>query len=684
MTFGKKRHLLYLLCAVATGIYTPVAAQDESLEEEDTDIDEEFELLQDDENVIYSAAKHEQKIGFSPSAVVVITRKEIEDSGATTLMELLRRWPVTHVLEIDPLFPLVEVRTDYRVLLLVDGREVNHELIFSPFYAFLPVGLQEIERIEIVLGPNSALYGANAVSATINLFTRRPGAEPHARASISGGERGTLELDLGAGAAASPVRFWLTGGHSRADSWMQQGLTEKDMWRTQARALLDLDPLEISLSGGFSRARGRFFSTIGSIQTPGIWMIHAEALARYRELRVRSYWYGLRATLDLDFGLYYPPLQANLATIPPLHLQGDTFHNEAQYGIEPWGGNYLVLGVDVRHVRYHSVQLVIDTLEETGAGLFFHDEQRLGERWMLQAGLRFDWNSRTAWALSPRGAAVWNPSGEHFLRLSGGMSFRNPSLIETAMNFEVEPNPTFPEIEDLFEKYGIANPDLRNELLSSVELGWKSGWLDGRMSTSLDAYVALNRRLIEFRSEAVFEQTPLGPRLNLEKSNIKFDDYNNDQNVFGAHLDIEGKPWQWLELFLRVDLRYAVFIERGGVQNEWHPTYITALGATFFPAEGWQGQAVLMAVGSTVRVLNNPESTFLPAVEVHLPAAKYLMLYLGHRFDAGPMQLMAGVNFFDVFGGRFREERGMIHPDGTNFGGELLGRRVMLLLQASY
>jgi outer membrane cobalamin receptor len=141
--------------------------------DDQSEVMDEFALLQE-QDVVFSAARHRQKTGFSPSAVVVITRKEIDESGAFTLLELLRRYPEVNVFQHDPMYPLADIRGTSRVILLVDGRGVNLEFFSSPFYTAMPAGMNSIERIEIVLGPNSALYGADAVAAVINVVTPSP------------------------------------------------------------------------------------------------------------------------------------------------------------------------------------------------------------------------------------------------------------------------------------------------------------------------------------------------------------------------------------------------------------------------------------------------------------------------------------------------------------------------------
>lgn len=458
------RFLWLLAFFLAVGLPKAQGQDDEELERE---LEEEFELLQD-ADVVFSASRHQQKIGQSPNAVVVITRQDIEESGAVTITDLLRRWPVTRIYEFDPMFPTMEVRFLNRVLLLIDGREMNHEISVSPLFAILPINLSEIERIEIILGPSSAIYGANAVSAVINIITRRPRPEPNAEARIWAGEHGGLEADMRAGFGVGDLAMKVSAGLSRSSSWMEADALAKKTYRGDARLEWNLGDSKLDLDTGFCYSEGRLFSMIGYLRDKGTWIGHADAAWRWKKLFVHAFWYGSYPHLDPVVSLYYPTLGINLGRIKEARIQSDTLQAEAQLNVEPWSGNQLVAGVDSRFTRVHSKQFVVDTEYKTRAGVFFHDEQRLGEKWLLQAGLRYDWNSRTDQALSPRGAMIFNPAEEQYFRLSGGLAFRKPSMMETAMNFEVEANPAFPEIKDLFEKYGLSNPQLGNELLGSV------------------------------------------------------------------------------------------------------------------------------------------------------------------------------------------------------------------------
>ncbi len=138
---------------------TPLAAT-----QEDTDLEEEFALLEED--IVFTASRHEQDIAESPSAISVITRQQIEYTHCTDVVCLLRQVPEVDVYRVFPAFAAVGARalTDPtygdKMLVLVDGREITLELWGRPFLGLMSVHLQDIERIEVIRGPGSALDAA--------------------------------------------------------------------------------------------------------------------------------------------------------------------------------------------------------------------------------------------------------------------------------------------------------------------------------------------------------------------------------------------------------------------------------------------------------------------------------------------------------------------------------------------
>src|SRR5262245_34482925 len=129
--------------------------------------------------IVEAASKYKQKTTEAPSSVTIITSDEIKKQGYRTLADLLRNVPGLYV-SYDRLYSFLGIRGfnlgDYnnRVLLLVNGHRINNSLSDGAFIGtefILDVDL--IDRVEIIRGPGSSLYGANAFFGVINVITRK-------------------------------------------------------------------------------------------------------------------------------------------------------------------------------------------------------------------------------------------------------------------------------------------------------------------------------------------------------------------------------------------------------------------------------------------------------------------------------------------------------------------------------
>src|SRR5512142_1059487 len=138
------------------------------------------ELMNIEVQTIYSASKHEQKVTEAPSSVSIVTSAEIKQYGYRTLADILRSVRGFYVTN-DRNYSYVGVRGfgrpgDYnsRILLLIDGHRTNDNIYDQAFVgteAIIDVDL--IDRVEIVRGPGSSLYGSNAFFAVVNVVTKR-------------------------------------------------------------------------------------------------------------------------------------------------------------------------------------------------------------------------------------------------------------------------------------------------------------------------------------------------------------------------------------------------------------------------------------------------------------------------------------------------------------------------------
>lgn len=149
--------------------------------EEFSDYGEESEQsLEDfygDEEFVSIATGNKQLIHKAPAITTVITRKEIENLGATHLDEVLERVPGLHVSfssvsRSDPIYSIRGIQTGFnpQILVLLNGVEFKNSFSGGLPYTF-HYPLANVERIEVIRGPGSALYGADAFSGVINIIT---------------------------------------------------------------------------------------------------------------------------------------------------------------------------------------------------------------------------------------------------------------------------------------------------------------------------------------------------------------------------------------------------------------------------------------------------------------------------------------------------------------------------------
>src|SRR3954463_6307645 len=163
----------------------------------------EVTLFGEEQLKVEAATKTEIPISKAPSAVTVVTAKQIAESGARTVPDLLRLVAGVNV-RWNPMMPTIDIRGfgenpfSNRVLLLIDGLPYNSGdtggLPLSPAFDFFPV--QNIKRVEIVRGPGSSLYGENAYWGVINIVTLSGDDLAGGDAQIFGGDRSTSSVNV--------------------------------------------------------------------------------------------------------------------------------------------------------------------------------------------------------------------------------------------------------------------------------------------------------------------------------------------------------------------------------------------------------------------------------------------------------------------------------------------------------
>ena len=168
-----------------------------------------FVLAQEDA-VVVTASRTQQRLRDAIPHTTVLTEKEIRDSQAVDLAGLLRNeasFEMAQTGGIGSVSSPLSLRgtTSARTLVLVDGVRIEDSGFSST--ALQHIMLDQVERVEIVRGNVSSLYGSNAVGGVIQVFTKRGKGAPAPTASIMGGSRSTSDMHVGYGGEAGDTRF---------------------------------------------------------------------------------------------------------------------------------------------------------------------------------------------------------------------------------------------------------------------------------------------------------------------------------------------------------------------------------------------------------------------------------------------------------------------------------------------
>jgi iron complex outermembrane receptor protein len=186
---------------------------------------------------VTSVSKEPEAVHKTAAAIYVITRDDIEQSGATNLPEALRLAPGVEVARIDSVKYSIGIRgfgsrLSRNVLVLIDGRTVYTTLFAGTYWEVQNVLLQDVERIEIIRGPGGTIWGPNAVNGVINILTKNS-KDTHGILATAGGgsiDEGFYNAHYG-GAAGKNFNYRIYSmGFDRGPEYHTDG-QNFDRWR---------------------------------------------------------------------------------------------------------------------------------------------------------------------------------------------------------------------------------------------------------------------------------------------------------------------------------------------------------------------------------------------------------------------------------------------------------------------
>ncbi|MBK7863892.1 MAG: TonB-dependent receptor [Archangiaceae bacterium] len=439
------------------------------------------------EETVVTASRRAQSTLEAPNAITIITADEIRLSGAHSLPELLRRVPGAEVVAMgvssaNVSFRGFNQRIANKVLLLIDGRPEYQDFLGLTLWPSLTIELSEIERIEIVRGPGSALYGANAMLGVINVITRTPGTGAAAELSGYAGNAGTAGGSLVA-SGGKTIRFRASVGYGQEQKWSRDFADDrpdfapqlKDTWlgyrsvhgNLVATYAFNRD-FSVTVSGGANRLFTEVYP-IGILRNFYLDGVngYAKAEAGLGPLKVKFFWNNLSA----NAGPQYWPIGARSIST---YVEANVFDLEAvfQREFQLLGRHRITIGASGRLKRLKWSYLGALKQELHGA-VFAQEEWRPINPITLTLSYRLDEhplldNGKPGYAHSPRVSLVATPFEGHAFRASFATAFREPTFLESYTDLAI-PLPGVNGASVLTH----GSTTLKPERLLSFELGYR-------------------------------------------------------------------------------------------------------------------------------------------------------------------------------------------------------------------
>ena len=531
--------------------------------------------------IVLSASRIHQPLTEAPSSMTIIDRDIIEAAGVIEIADIFRLVPGIQVSYPTGNITAVTYHgyTDSwprAMLVQVDGRAVYKSSYSNVDWLRLGVALEDIDRIEVIRGPNSPLYGSNAVRGVINIITRQPYQDSGTYFRATAGKYDTGYVTLRHADKAGEMDYRLTATYQEADGFpgnISQSNDNRQLNGVNFRGSLqhgansELD-LQLGATGGQLGAGvtgilndvAHELDVLSHYQFVG-WR---HTMANKDEFNLRAYHNSdltddrFRTLISSGAGIAPADVLSTFGVPDQLIEDGIYQSEDERYDIEleyvlTYGDNVnAVFGVGARKDRWKSdiTANTNDWFEENSRRVYTNIQYRMFHRWLLSVGAMHEYTDLENAHTSPRVALNYLISGNHAIRVSYTQAFRNPSLLERNIDygFNLSDGTRFLDV--------LQAGDLDAETLVSRELGYVGYWLNQTLQLDLKVFREEYENTIETIKDLSTPQ--------------KLSHYQNNGNIAiaGTEVQISFKPTHKN----LVSLQYARLYADATVQRAINPT----------------------------------------------------------------------------------------------------------------
>ena len=495
---------LVLLAAVPGHGAAPEEQEVKAFEEVFGTGPQEEDVYRTDRSLV-SATKHLMDVSQAPAIATVITANEIRQMGARTLLDVLERIPGIGVTRNHYSVYSIEIRgikaiRQNKIKFMVDGHAINIPTVGEPFWTFEDIAPEQVERIEIIRGPGSALYGANAMTGIINVVTMMGneingtqvsasvGSFDTGRANVLHGKRyGTVDV-------LASMAYTTTEGAQldvASDALGRSGITND--WAKVWDGTLKISRENLVFSTRYTTRNHGPYIGVTNVVNDDTELRSDQFFADLSYTRTLNKQWNMNARAYFDYaditfkwqlfppGTAFSPLPAHFF---PNGVYGTPGFKDQIYGTEIGTdyaiteNNTLTFGAVYEYSRQYDLThftnfdpntfVNLGTYQDisswgnwnieadrTNIAVYLQDEWKIRTNLALTAGLRFDNYDDVGSSTNPRLGLVWEMVKDIDLKLLYGEAFRIP---------------TFDELYSINNPASVGNPDLNPEEMTTYEV----------------------------------------------------------------------------------------------------------------------------------------------------------------------------------------------------------------------
>ena len=421
--------------------------------------------------VVTSVQGVEQKATEAPASVHVVMQEQINATPAITVIDHLTGVPGIDIVKGGLLQSNVVARGFNNIFSGSVLTLTDHRFAFVPSLRvnvpyLSPSTNEDIERIEVVLGPGSALYGPNAASGVIHVISRSPFDSPGTTITLDAGSRSVMRTALRhAGTVGTRFGYKLSGEYFKGDDWESVDSAELKLQSPPGTPKPVFRSFDVEKYGGEARVDFRprpgmeFIGTYGraqavdAIEPTGLGAAQVQDWV-FNSYQLRGAWNRLFAQVFLnksDAGDTFLLRNRNNADSGKIVDKSSQLVFQAQHGTSLGARQDFIYGIDVQNTNPQTEGTINGRREDDDEisefGGYLHSTTQLMTNLQLVAALRYDTHSRLddpVW--SPRAAITWQPTEDQGFRVTYNRAFSTPSSNNMFLDLAVAsiPIPTTP------------------------------------------------------------------------------------------------------------------------------------------------------------------------------------------------------------------------------------------------